>query len=154
MGLKLLSMTLSDVGSNRNLRLDFRYVEFSKKIDLFKSFQPFRRQVLSISNGRDIGKNDYVDYNTSDIIYPTVNNLSDGAVDLSAVLFVNDSWAEENSKTLKSDDLVISRSGTVGLTCVWSEEEVNRIFDRSILTIPSGYLIVVSIRKEGLLPKF
>jgi type I restriction enzyme S subunit len=154
MGLKYFGTQLRDVASNRNLRLDFRLLEFAQKSDLLKSYEPFRRNLLSISNGKDIGKENYVAYNTSDLIYPTVNNFKNGIVDLSSVTFVNDSYLDEFLRTLKTDDIIISRSGTVGLTFVWDEKNINQLFKRQITAIPSGYLIVVTVNKEKLLPKF
>jgi len=154
MGLKYFNTQLSDVTSNRNLRFDFRSLEFSQKRDLLKLYQPFRRNLLSINNGKDISKENYVAYNTSDLIYPTVNNFKNGIVDLSSVTFVNDSYFDESLRTLKTDDIIISRSGTVGLTFVWNEKSIDQLFKRQITAIPSGYLIIVTVNKEKLLPKF
>jgi len=55
---------------------------------------------------------------------------------------------------LENDDIIISRSGTVGLTYVWNEQKINTIFGREMIAIPSGYLIVVKIDKSRLLPEF
>lgn len=154
MGLKYFNTRLRDVAFNRNLHLDYRLLEFAKKSNIFKSFQTLRRTLLSINNGKDISTENYVTYNTSNIIYPTVNNFKNGIVDLSSVTFVNDVYLDESLRTLKTDDIIISRSGTVGLTFVWNEENINKLFQRKITAIPSGYLIVITVNKETLLPKF
>jgi len=46
---------------------------------------------------------------------------------LSSVTFIDDDWLEGNYTTLVTDDIIISRSGTVGITFVWNENEINGI---------------------------
>ena len=141
----------SDSAKNLNFRLDFRYLIYSQSKLSFKS-KPFSNYILSINNGKDISPNNYEDYNASDIIYPTVNNFKRGEFNYDDVTFINNEF--HFSKFLENDDIIISRSGTVGLTYVWNKKKVNAIFKRDVEAIPSGYLIVVKIDKNRALPAF
>jgi type I restriction enzyme, S subunit len=153
MGLKHLTTSLKSIASNRNLRLDYRFLEFAEN-KLPIETTPFRKFIVKLNNGKDVSKENYVSFNESDIIYPTVNNFKNSELGLNSVTFIDDDWLEENSSTLVTDDVIISRSGTVGITFVWNEDEINRIFKRNITAVPSGYLIVVQIDKDRLLPQF
>lgn len=153
MGLKHLTTSLKSIASNRNLRLDYRFLEFAEN-KLPMDTTPFRKFIIKLNNGKDVSKENYVSFNESDIIYPTVNNFKNGELVLNSVTFIDDDWLEVNSSTLATDDVIISRSGTVGITFVWNEDEINRIFNRNITAVPSGYLIVVQIDKDRLLPQF
>ena len=153
MGLKHLTTSLQSIATNRNLRLDYRFLEYAENKLPFES-TPFRKFITKLNNGKDVSKENYVSFNKSDIIYPTVNNFKNGELDLSSVTFIDDDWFEENYTTLVTDDIIISRSGTVGITFVWNENEINGIFNRKITAVPSGYLIVVQIDKDRILPKF
>ena len=153
MALKYSTPSLKLIASNRNLRLDYRFLEYAENKLPFASTQ-FRKFITNLSNGKDVSKENYVDFNKSDIIYPTVNNFKNSELVLDGVTFINDDWLEENSKTLSTDDVIISRSGTVGITYVWNKDNINKKFNREISAIPSGYLIVVKVDKNKLLPEF
>ena len=115
---------------------------------------PFRKFIKKLNNGKDVSKENYVGFNQSDIIYPTVNNFKNGDLVLNSVTFIDDDWLDVNSSTLATGDVIISRSGTVGITFIWNEDETNQIFNRNIVAVPSGYLIIVQIDKDQLLPQF
>ena len=150
MALKYSTPSLKLIASNRNLRLDYRFLEYAENKLPFASTQ-FRKFITNLSNGKDVSKENYVDFNKSDIIYPTVNNFKNSELVLDGVTFINDDWLDENSKTLSTDDVIISRSGTVGITYVWNKDNINKKFNREISAIPSGYLIVVKVDKNKLL---
>jgi hypothetical protein len=112
----------------------------------------FARFITEIGNGKDISPDNYEDFNSSDIIYPTVNNFKGGELRFDDVTFVRDNYSI--SKELEDDDITISRSGTVGLTYVWSKKEANSYFEREVKAIPSGYLIVVKVDAKKIIPRF
>ena len=151
--MKYFTSSLKLIASNRNLRLDYRFLEYAENKLPFTS-TPFRKFITNINNGKDVSKENYVGFNKSDIIYPTVNNFKNSELILDAVTFINDNWLDENSRTLSSNDVIISRSGTIGITYVWNETYINKKFCRDIIAIPSGYLIVVKVDKSKLLPEF
>lgn len=151
--MKILTPSLKLIASNRNLRLDYRFLEYAENKLPFASTQ-FRKFITNLSNGKDVSKENYVDYNKSDIIYPTVNNFKNSELVLDGVTFINDNWLDENSRTLSTDDVIVSRSGTVGITYIWNKDYINKKFNRDITAIPSGYLIVVKVDKSKLLPEF
>lgn len=151
--MKYFTSSLELIASNRNLRLDYRFLEYAENKLPFTS-TPFRKFITNINNGKDVSKENYVGFNKSDIIYPTVNNFKNSELILDAVTFINDNWLDENSRTLSSNDVIISRSGTIGITYVWNETYINKKFCRDIIAIPSGYLIVVKVDKSKLLPEF
>ena len=143
---------LSDVALNPSLRTDYRYLDYTQSKLNFKS-QSFSNFIISISNGKDISPDKYVDFNEkSDTIYPTVNNFKGGQFIYDSITFLKEDIGI--SMLLENDDIIISRSGTVGLTYVWNEQKINTIFGREMIAIPSGYLIVVKIDKSRLLPEF
>lgn len=142
---------LSDVALNPNLRTDYRYLDYTQSKLKFES-QSFSNFIIFIANGKDISPNQYVDFNESDTIYPTVNNFKGGQFIYDSITFLKENI--EISMLLENDDIIISRSGTVGLTYVWNPQKINTIFGREMIAIPSGYLIVVKIDKSKLLPEF
>lgn len=142
---------LSDVALHPSLRTDYRYLDYTQSKLNFKS-QFFSNFIISISNGKDISPDKYVDFNESDTIYPTVNNFKGGQFIYDSITFLKENIGI--SRLLENDDIIISRSGTVGLTYVWNEQKINTIFGREMIAIPSGYLIVVKIDKLRLLPEF
>ena len=142
---------LTSVASNINIRSDYRFHNYVQNEATFKSI-PFSRFITEIGNGKDISPNNYDDFNTSDIIYPTVNNFKYGEIKFDDVTFIKDSYII--SKELENDDIIISRSGTVGLTYVWHNSEAVSFFKREIKAIPSGYLIVVKVDTEKIVPHF
>lgn len=151
MGIKFFKANLLNVAKSINFRLDFRYLNYSNK-RISSNKIPFSNFILDIGNGKDISPNNYEDYDSSNVIYPTVNNFKKGEFVYDNVTFISDSYGLP--KILEDNDIIISRSGTVGLTYVWNKKEVNEIFGRDIEAIPSGYLIVVKVDKNKLLPHF
>ncbi|MBN2648626.1 MAG: restriction endonuclease subunit S [Prolixibacteraceae bacterium] len=142
---------LTSVASNINFRIDHRFHNYVQNEVAFKSI-PFSRFLIEISNGKDISPNNYDDFDSSDIIYPSVNNFKGGEIKLDDVTFIKDSYPIP--KELENDDIIISRSGTVGITYVWNYEEVISYFKRDIKAIPSGYLIVVKVDTKKIVPHF
>ena len=112
----------------------------------------FKNFILEIGNGKDISPDNYEDYNDSDIIYPSVNNFTKGVFKYKNLTFISEKYGLP--KILEDDDIVITRSGTVGTTYVWNNDKINQFFGRKIIAIPSGYLIVVKVDKTKILPLF
>jgi type I restriction enzyme, S subunit len=142
---------LISVASNTNFRIDHRYHNYVENEVVFKSF-PFSRFITEIGNGKDISPNNYEDFDSSDVIYPTVNNFKGGEIKFNDVTFINESYPIP--KELENDDIIISRSGTVGVTYIWNNNEANSYFKREIRAIPSGYLIVVKVDTKKIIPHF
>jgi restriction endonuclease S subunit len=153
MGLKYFKSSLEEISRNRNLRLDFRLLNYTNNRLPFPSTS-FRKFIVELNNGKDIGKENYVGYNSSDVIYPTVNNFKKGELVMSSVTFIADEWLDEKTKVLVSEDVIISRSGTVGITFIWNQDAINQKFNRDVVAIPSGYLIVVKVDKSKIVPHF
>ena len=151
MGVKYSKVNLLNVINSRNLRLDYRFLEFSKT-EINYPYQLFSQFIKEIGNGKDISPNNYVEYNDSDVIYPTVNNFTKGNFNYNDITFLDDNY--KVTKQLENNDIIISRSGTVGLTYAWNKEEANKKFGRPIVAIPSGYLIVVKVKTELISPRF
>lgn len=66
MGLKFLNTSLNSIAKNRNLRFDYRILEFAENKVLIET-TPFRKFITKLNNGKDVGKENYVSYNKSDI---------------------------------------------------------------------------------------
>ncbi|WP_008310052.1 restriction endonuclease subunit S [Leptolyngbya sp. PCC 6406] len=142
---------LTSVASNIGFRCDFRFHDYVQKDVDFKIIR-FSKFIAEIGNGKDISPDNYEDFNSSDVIYPTVNNFKGGEIRFSDVTFIRDSYSI--SKELEDGDIIISRSGTVGLTYVWNKKEANLYFEREVKAIPSGYLIIVKVDTKTIVPHF
>ncbi|HEX9959676.1 MAG TPA: restriction endonuclease subunit S, partial [Pyrinomonadaceae bacterium] len=148
--MKIFETTLLKIAQNQNVRLDFRFHSYQSKAIPFLHCS-FGKIITTINNGEDISKNHYV-YGESDLIYPTVNNLKKVGFD-----FSNLTYLDENTKTnklIKDGDLLMSRSGTVGLSQVWDSKKIEQILGKSVEAIPSGYLIVVGLNSATVNSKF
>ena len=148
--MKIFETSLFEIAQNQNLRLDFRFHSYQLK-PIPYSHYPLRKVILSINNGEDISKNYYV-YGKSDLIYPTVNNLKKTGFDFSNLTYLDEDT--KTNKLIKDGDLLISRSGTVGLSQVWNIEKIKQILGKEVEAIPSGYLIVVKLDSNLVNPKF
>lgn len=151
MGLNYSKVSLFNVVSNRNLRLDYRFLDYSK-LDIKFPHQLFSQFIVEIGNGKDIAPSSYVAYDESDVIYPTVNNFTKGNFNYEDITFLDDNY--KITKQLADDDIIISRSGTVGLTYAWNTAEVTKNFGRPMTAVPSGYLIVVKVNTALISPRF
>lgn len=150
MAMRFFETTLLQIAQNQNARLDFRFHSYQSKAIPFLH-RPFGKVVSTINNGEDVSKKRYV-YGESDLIYPTVNNLKKTGFDFSNLTFLDEDT--KTNKLIKDGDLLISRSGTVGLSQVWNSKKIERLLGKSVEAIPSGYLIVVSLDSGTVNSKF
>jgi restriction endonuclease S subunit len=148
--MKILEVSLSEIGKNPNHRLDFRLHSYLSKPIPF-SHSPFKKVISSLSNGEDISKDYYVGEESS-LVYPTVNNLKKWGFDFSNLTFLDEGI--KANKRLNDGDLLIGRSGTVGVSRVWNKREVEILLGQSVEAVPSGYLIVAQLNTELVNPKF
>ena len=142
---------LAEIADYQNLRLDVSFLTYFKTKPLITGNR-FKNFILEIGNGKDISPDNYEDYDNSDIIYPSVNNFTKGVFRYKNLTFISEKYGLP--KILEDDDIVITRSGTVGTTYVWNNDKINQFFGRKIIAIPSGYLIVVKVDKTKILPLF
>jgi type I restriction enzyme M protein len=153
-------INFSDISKSICLRLDhrfYRYVFFEEP-KLLASYKKrpflFRDAILEIRNGKDVKRNFYsVNANGSlietDYKYLTVNNIKKKGIILNDVINLMAKKGEELSAfQLEKYDLIITRSGTVGITKVFDLNNNENIF------IPSGYLIIVKVNKNKIIPEF
>ncbi len=114
-----------------NFNLPLFYKNFSKL-----RFQPLKKVVINIRNGKDVAKEDY-SLSETDHFYITVNNVKKEGFSFDEKIFLDPEKGESLSKfALRKRDLIVTRSGTVGMCKMFN------LNDRKIY-IPSGYLIVV-----------
>jgi restriction endonuclease S subunit len=148
--MKILEVSLSQIGKNPNHRLDFRLHSYLSKPISF-SHSPFKKVISALNNGEDISKDYYLGEESS-LVYPTVNNLKKWGFDFSNLTFLDESI--KANKRLNDGDLLIGRSGTVGVSRVWDKREVESLLGQSVEAVPSGYLIVAQLNADVVNPKF
>ena len=110
-------------------------------------FIPLKKAIYSIRNGKDVAKENYSLLKTT-YFYLTVNNIKkDGIVFEDKIFLEEDKGEELKTHSLKEDDLIITRSGTVGMCKMFN-------LNGELTYIPSGNLIVIEIDKSMYEPKF
>lgn len=151
--LNIFTIKFSDLMESFGLRLDVRfhkYINF-ELLELLNSFKkpayPFRNVIKSIRNGKDI-KRDYYSDTDTEYTYITVNNIKPEGIVLDDVVFIENEKGHELEKyRLKRGDIIITRSGTVGVCKVFGLSD-------NLIYIPSGYLIIVEIDENEVRGKF
>jgi len=153
-------INFSDIANSISLRLDhrfYRYKIFEEPLILsnYKKKPILLREViLDIRNGKDVQRESYsVDANGStietDYKYITVNNIKEEGFVIDEVINLMVKTGEKLSKfKLEKNEIIITRSGTVGISKVFDIDEEETIF------IPSGYLIIVKVDESKINPEF
>ena len=149
----IFAINFSEISNSLSLRLDvklYKYLKFELphlvKI-LNDRVYPLRNAIKSIRNGKDI-KRDFYSNEETDFVYLTVNNIKPEKITFDEIIYITDTKGEELEKyKLEKGDIIITRSGTVGVCKVFDIED-GRIF------IPSGYLIILKIDENLIRGKF
>ena len=149
--LKTFTIDFLKLAIRSSLRGDFRFLNYFQKPTPYK-FCFFKNFIIKISNGKDIAKNNYVPLDDSNIIYPTVNNIKFSGLILDKVTAIDNEFS--SGYYISDNDIVLTRSGTVGITKCWNTKEINETLGKSVEAIPSGYLIVVKLNQKKINPKF
>jgi len=143
----------SEIAKNLSLRADvrlYRYLKFELPqllSNLKRKAYPSRNIIKSIRNGKDI-KRDFYSSEETQFVYLTVNNIKPDKIVLDDAIHIVEAKGEELSKyKLEKGDVIITRSGTVGVCKVFDMED-ERIY------IPSGYLIIIKIDDKNIRGKF
>jgi type I restriction enzyme S subunit len=148
------SISLSDLTISKSLRCNEDYFyfynfNFSAFFKTFSKvqFQPLKNAVVNIRNGKDVAKEDY-SLSETNYFYLTVNNIKKEGFSFNEQIFLDDGKGEILSDiALRYGDLIITRSGTVGMCRMFN-------LDNEKIYIPSGYLIILSVDKSKYEPKF
>lgn len=148
----VLDVKFNEATKDYGLRLDPRFHNFAKRElpDTLKTFKfpviKFGKFIYRITNGKDVSKDKY-SIGETNYVYLTVNNIKKYEIVFNEIIFLNDETGLRLEKNkLQKDDLIITRSGTVGV-CKLFDLDDGKVY------IPSGYLIIVKLR-EGLDRKF
>lgn len=151
MPLKQFTIDFLELSKKESLRGDFRFSNYSKK-DIPFQYTYFKNFITNIRNGKDISKDRYVSIDESEIIYPTVNNIKPTGLVLKEVTAIDNEF--DGGYFLDDKDIVITRSGTVGVTECWHKDDVNSYLGKNVEAIPSGYLIITKINQTKANPLF
>lgn len=158
-GERIFEIDLYDTVRSSSLRLDFRFHKYmrSELPKLMKKFRkpvyPFRNVIKSIRNGKDVKREHYsLDASglitETDYLYLTVNNIKPDNFVLDEIIYLKAARGQYLEKhKLEKGDIIITRSGTVGVCKVFDLNE-NKIY------IPSGYLIIVKVDESKVKGKF
>lgn len=145
--MEVLEVKFNEITKNYSLRLDTNYYSFMKKRLLYtlkKIKYPTSRFVefiKNISNGKNINKEDY-SLSETKYVYLTVNNIKKYEISFDEIIFLDENTGKRlEDYRLQVGDLIITRSGTVGICKIFD------INDEKIY-IPSGYLIVVKLKDD------
>jgi restriction endonuclease S subunit len=142
----ILELKFSELTENYSLRLDSIFYSFTKR-DLPISLKTlkfpvikFREFIDKINNGKNVSQNDY-SFVETDYVYLTVNNIRKHEIIFNEIIFLNDEIGLKLEKNkLRQGDLIITRSGTVGICKLFDLEDKN-------IYIPSGYLIAIKLKR-------
>lgn len=151
MGLKTFTINFEKLAAKDSLRGDFRFSHFNTKKIPYK-YTYFKNFITKIRNGKDIAKENYVAIADSKIIYPTVNNIKSTGLVLNKVIAIDEEFT--GGYYIDDNDIVITRSGTVGLTKCWNKTGINSYLGKNVEPIPSGYLIVSKVNLYKINPIF
>jgi restriction endonuclease S subunit len=150
--MEILETEFKESTKNYGLRLDPNfYIFVDRELPLtIKQFKfpviRFGELINKINNGKDVTKEEYSVVETN-YVYLTVNNIRKYEIIFKEIIYLGEETGERLKKNkLEKGDLIITRSGTVGL-CKLFDIKSDKIY------IPSGYLIVVKL-KEKLSKKF
>jgi len=146
-------INFSEISDSLSLRLDVRLYKYLKfelphLVKILKArVYPLRNAIKSIRNGKDI-KRDFYSNEETDFVYLTVNNIKPEKITFDEIIYIADTKGEELEKyKLEKGDIIITRSGTVGVCKVFDIED-GKIY------IPSGYLIILKIDENLIKAKF
>ncbi|MDH5782479.1 MAG: restriction endonuclease subunit S [Candidatus Bathyarchaeota archaeon] len=149
-----MTVPLSELSQDFSLRSDPNFIKGVRELDNFTSSSKISfiklAGVLSEKprNGKNTGQSSY-SMSPTDFVYLSVNDVKEGYIDLSDPIFLNDSVGYELEEYKLTDgDIVITRSGTVGVTYLYQEGN-----NKGIL-IPSGYLIIIRVDESKIDPQF
>jgi len=151
----IFTIDLHDISRSLSLRLDVRVHKYWKfelphlLASLKTRTQPLRSaiRIKSMHNGKNIARESY-SMEETDFVYLTVNNIRPEKIVLDDAIFIVDTDGEELSRfKLENRDVILTRSGTVGV-CKIFDFESGKVF------IPSGYLIVFRIDEDIIRGRF
>lgn len=157
MGLKFLHLEMNGlmISNNFSLRMTPLYHLVLSRI-AFKKKNGFIAKKLSnyisVSGGEDVYAKDY-SFNETDYVYLSTKNIESNEINFEDdnTVFINkdvgDSIHNDN-RTLKENDIIVTRSGTIGITVLIRKEML-----KEKKLIPSGYVKVLRTNNE-ILPKF
>jgi len=150
----MLYINFSDIARSINLRLDhrfYRYLFFEEPVILSSFKKPYffmREAIIKIRNGKDVKRNLYstdANGNTIDTKYKylTINNIRPDGFILDDIINLMKKKGKELEKfAFKYEELIITRSGTVGMSKVFDIENEENYY------IPSGYLTVIELNNR------
>lgn len=146
-------LSLSQISLDNTLRHDapfFRGVNetnaffIENKIPFFK----LREGLTELRNGENTNESGY-SFRPTKYNYLSVTDIREGYLDLSDPIYLTDFCGKllEESK-LNDDDIIITRSGTVGLSHLFKALNDGNIY------IPSGYLTMIRVNEDIIYPPF
>lgn len=153
-------ISFNDISKSINLRVDHRfhrYKIFEEPIilDTYKKTPIFLREVIKdIRNGKDVKRELYSTDANGNIIetnykYLTINNINENKFIIDDIINLLPKKGKELVKfAFKYKELIVTRSGTVGLSKVFDIKDDENYY------IPSGYLTVLELDEEKVNPYF
>ena len=144
-------ITLYTLTKHRSLRLkpsfyDFILDKWQNSTNNWRFNYRIRDVIKSIRNGKDVKKDEYSFYET-EYFYLTVNNIKPYEFSFNNKIFLSEKAGEKlKNVALNTNDLIITRSGTVGISKLFNIENSSYNF------IPSGYLIILTIDDSKINP--
>jgi restriction endonuclease S subunit len=147
------TIPLSQISLDGTLRQDADFFKGVEEIKQFfvKNKIPFfklRDGLIEIRNGEDINESGY-SFNPTKYVYLSVTDVREGYLDLTDPIYLNEySGKELEDSKLTDGDIIITRSGTVGLSHLFKNPDDENIY------IPSGYLTMIRVNENLIYPPF
>jgi len=152
MGL-IFALPFSQISLDSTLRQDAAFFKGVERINLFfvKNKIPFfklREGLIEIKNGENTNESGY-SIKPTKYVYLSVADVREGYLDLTDPIYLNEYNGKEFEESKLTDgDIIITRSGTVGLSYLFKKPDDDSIY------IPSGYLTMIRVNECLIYPPF
>jgi len=151
MGMKV---PFTELSGDFSLRADPDFIKGVRELNKFISTSKLSFYKLKEAlaekprNGKNTNQTSY-SMTPTRFVYLSVDAIMAGRIDLSDSIYLNETVGGELEEYKLCDgDIIVTRSGTVGVACLFHEQEFEEIL------IPSGYLIIMRVDENKIDPEF
>lgn len=152
MGLNFV-LPFSQISLDSTLRQDVAFFKGVERVNLFfvKNKIPFfklRDGLIETKNGENTNESGY-SIKPTKYVYLSVTDVREGYLDLTDPIYLNEYTGKELEESKLTDgDIIITRSGTVGLCYLFKNPDDENTY------IPSGYLTMIRVNENLIYPPF
>ena len=149
-----MKVPFTEFSSDFSVRADPDFIKGARELNKFISTSKLSffklKEALAEKprNGKNTSQTSY-SMTPTRFVYLSVDAIKAGRIDLSDPIYLNEDIGSELEKYSVCDgDIIVTRSGTVGVACLVNEQKFEEIL------IPSGYLIIIKVNENKVDPEF